>query len=140
MCVYVLCVYVSVCVGVSMCVCVCVFTCVCLRVLKCVCVCTCCDNPLPTRGIRGRVVEGLYRRRPPLAGSREHHIPHPQPDGERLAGGRKRAGGHLKRQPRTHSGVEDESPTRRRPLIHHGLRGSRRPSHSVVFLVQLFYL
>ena len=86
-----------------------------------------CDNPLPTRGIRGLVVEGVYRRHP-LAGGREHHIPYPhQPDGEHLAGGRKRAGGHLKRQPRTHSGVEEEGPTRRRPLIHHGLRGSRRP-------------
>ena len=73
-----------------------------------------CDNPLPTREIRGRVVEGVCRRHP-LAGGREHFIPHPhQPDGEHLAAGRKGAGGHLKGEPRTHSRAETVRPMRRR--------------------------
>ena len=73
---------------------------------------------IKVRGIRGLVVEGVYHRHQ-LAGDREHHIPHPhQPDGEHLAGGRKPAGGQLKRQPRTHSGVGKERPTRRRQLTH----------------------
>ncbi|KAK0131574.1 hypothetical protein N1851_033750 [Merluccius polli] len=59
-----------------------------------------CDNLLPTREIRGLVVE-------PLAGDREHHFPpHHQPDGEHLDGGRNRAGRHLKRRRKTHSGRE----------------------------------
>ena len=85
-----------------------------------------CDNPLPTRGIRGRVV-GMYRRHP-LAGGREHFIPHPhQPDREHLAGGGKGAGGHLKGELRTHSRAETVRPMRRRPTTRPRLRGSRRP-------------
>ena len=83
-----------------------------------------CDNPLPTRGIRGLVVDGVYRCHP-LAGGREHHFPpRHQPDGEHLAGGRKRAGGHVKRRPKTHSRGEQDQ------LEAHGV-------HSIVYVLSV---
>ena len=81
-----------------------------------------CGNPLPTRGIRGLVVDGV------LVGGREHNFTHRnQPDGVHLAGGRKRPGGHLKRRRRTHSRGKQERRACRRLSIHRITRVSRRP-------------
>ena len=56
-----------------------------------------CDNPLPTRGNRGVVVEGVYRRLP-LGGGREHDLTHRNhPDDAYLARGRWRPGKQGKR-------------------------------------------
>ena len=99
-----------------------------------------CDNLLPTRGIRGLVVDGVYRRHP-LAGGREHHFPHcHQPDGEHLAGGRKRAGGHLKRRPRTHSRRRRTNGPEKAVDTDSITRGSRSPKYSLCIFCSLYYL
>ena len=70
----------------------------------------CCDNPLPTRGNRGVVVDGVYRLHPPVgsracAGIRRNHRDATHPAG----GGESR----LKRRSRTHTRGTSRSSQRR---------------------------
>ena len=81
-----------------------------------------CGNPLPTRRVRGLVVDGVYHRHP-LAGGREHPINPNQRDGRHLAG---QPGRRHKRHWGADSRREVRS-TRRRSRRTQKLRGSRRP-------------
>ena len=79
-----------------------------------------CGNPLPTRGNRGLVVDGVYHRHP-LAGGSEHiWTRHNQPDGAHLAG-------LLKRRPGTQARERQARRRTRRTNIHTPTRVSRRP-------------
>ena len=79
-----------------------------------------CGNPLPTRGSRGLVVDGVYHRHP-LAGGSEHIPTRPnQPDGAHLAG-------RLKRRPETQARERQTRRRTRRSSTHPSTRVSRRP-------------
>ncbi len=79
-----------------------------------------CGNPLPTRGSRGLVVDGVYHRHP-LAGGREPIQTRPnQPDGAHLAG-------RLKRRPETQARKRQTRRRTRRSSTHPSTRVSRRP-------------
>ena len=77
-----------------------------------------CGIPLPTRGTRGLVVDGIYRRHP-LAGSREHHwSPRNQPDGGHPPGsGRHKPGDILKGEQGLTHDKDRRSPSTYRPRL-----------------------
>ena len=81
-----------------------------------------CGNLLPTRRVRGVVVDGVYHRHP-LAGGREHLINPNQHDGRHLAG----QPGRRHKRPWGADSSRDVRSTRRRSRRTPKLRGSRRP-------------
>ena len=79
-----------------------------------------CGNPLPTRGSRGLVVDGVYHRHP-LAGGSEHLPTRPnKPDGTHLAG-------RLKRRPETQARERQTRRRTRRSSTHPSTQVSRKP-------------
>ena len=83
-----------------------------------------CGIPRATRGARGLVVDGVYRRLPPSGGRELPGEPRNYRDSGQLVAG---AGAHLKGEPRAQTGGTKVDARWRRPSCNRCTRVSRRP-------------